>query len=148
MSTARILSALNWLNYYPDNCDGKEIELLIANYFSASPNDDNDNSEECDHRNEGELSVLVEIYFHLCCYYRPTRENKSMNVYNPRKFIKQNIFLHARLYSNNWYSEWSWWQWWCSRWRVSVSLSKCQHIIKFTAFINTLSFPFVTSTRH
>ena len=59
MSTARVLSALNFLtgegvNYYPDNCDRKEIEALITDYFNEDPSDDDDSSKECDHRNEGE----------------------------------------------------------------------------------------------
>ena len=68
MSTARVLSALNFLtgedvNYYPDNCGGKEFEALIADYFSSASPDDDESSEECDHRNEGELQVYVEIHF-------------------------------------------------------------------------------------
>jgi len=43
------------VNYYPDNCNRKEIEALIANYFSSASPDDDESSEECDHRNEGEL---------------------------------------------------------------------------------------------
>jgi len=61
MSTARVLSALNFLadrevNYYPDICDGKEIEVLITDYFNEGPSDDDDSSEECDHRNDGKYS--------------------------------------------------------------------------------------------
>jgi len=74
MSTARVLSALNFLtgegvNYYHEGCDGSAIEALITDYFNESPSDDDDSSEECNRRNEG--NYLNQKYSN----FRYTRDN-------------------------------------------------------------------------
>jgi len=42
----------------------KDLEILNTVYYNEDPSDDDDSSEECDHRNEGNyLNQIIRIHF-------------------------------------------------------------------------------------
>ena len=59
----RVVAALNFLtgkgvDYYPNNCNKKDIGALISDYFESNGNDESDgsdceSSDESAHNNEG-----------------------------------------------------------------------------------------------
>lgn len=59
----RVVAALNFLtgegiDYYPDDCNEKDIGALISDYFDRDGNDESDGSDcestdESNHKNEG-----------------------------------------------------------------------------------------------
>ena len=69
----RVVAVLNFItgegvDYYPDNCNEKDIGALISDYFE-NVNDDCDESDcesadESNHRNEGAKLILVNNKIH------------------------------------------------------------------------------------
>lgn len=63
----RVVAALNFLtgegiDYYPDNCNEKDIGALISDYFENGNDDESDceSADESSHRNEGaKMSKLI-----------------------------------------------------------------------------------------
>ena len=88
----RVVAALNFItgegvDYYPDNCNEKDIGVLISDYFEHGNDDcdeiDCESADESNHRNEGGKLILV--------------NNKIHNNY---KLYREYTAIHGRIWTN------------------------------------------------